>query len=146
MDPTDACFEQFGQNKITCECRTTILGSAVQDCFQTLCKPKEVFTVLNAISTSCNEPVRDKATSYRMLSIVFFTLASLSVLARFTTHLSVGRSSIFENANIALGYVRVASHTSQIMLTVLSATKCRTLRMLHTDVLPGTWPGHVESG
>jgi hypothetical protein len=96
------CLEQLGQGKITCECRTTFLATSVQNCLQKSCKPKDIFATLNAVATSCNEPRRDKSKSFRTIIAVFFALASLSVMGRYATHISVGRTDILDNANMGV--------------------------------------------
>ncbi|KAK7178971.1 CFEM domain-containing protein [Paraphaeosphaeria sporulosa] len=102
---SSTCFQQFGQGKITCECRAALDSSAAQACLQKSCKPKDIFTTLNAVASACNEPLRDKGTSYRTICIVFFTLASIAVVGRFATHFTVGRTNLLDNANIGLGYL-----------------------------------------
>ena len=94
---------------------------------------------------SCNEPLRDKSRSCRTIINVFFTLATLSVVARYATHFTVGRSNLFDNVNMGLGYVSNAVHSSEALLTLCLASERRTLRMLYPNVLSWAWAGHVDS-
>lgn len=74
--------------------------------------PMTIYTTRNDIATSCNEPVRDRSKSYRNLAITLFILASLSVLARYATYISVGRSSVLDDVTMAVSFVREAVHLS----------------------------------
>ncbi|KAF1968580.1 hypothetical protein BU23DRAFT_572314 [Bimuria novae-zelandiae CBS 107.79] len=79
-----------------------LLEKAVQDCVRVSCKPKEVFSTLNAISIRCNEPIRDKSVMHRTVLIVFAVLGISAIIARGITYLTVRGASWLEDVNMAL--------------------------------------------
>lgn len=118
--------------------------STVQACLQKSCKPKEIFATLNALSKSCNEPVRDKSSSYRTTLIVFFAFAALSVIGRYITHFTVGRTNFLDNANMGVAFVSLASNTPSSLLNAHLASKHAAFRLLHANGQPRTRSRHVD--
>ena len=76
--------------------------TATKQCFGTTCRPKDALTALNTTTVACNEPIRNKWKTYRLINVVFFVLAVSAIAIRWTTVATIGRVHWLDEANMAI--------------------------------------------
>ncbi|KAL5371017.1 hypothetical protein DPSP01_014542 [Paraphaeosphaeria sporulosa] len=101
--------------------------AVTQQCFATACRPKDVLSALNTTTVACNEPIRNKWKSYRIIHVVFFALAASAIAIRWTAHLTIGRLHWIDEANMA---VVLASNIAMFVIC---------LRMTYTGLGQDLW-------
>ena len=109
----DSCFNTVGQGRLTCECLDTDFEAAILSCVQNSCTPKVTFSTINTLSIECREPVRDRSGMYRTTIIVFYAMAVTAVIGRFATYFMAGRTSHWENGNMAVAFVSTFTRGSK---------------------------------
>ena len=87
---------------MSCACKNSTALTATQQCFATACRPKELLSALNTTTVACNEPIRNKWKTYRLIHVVFFVLAVSAIGIRWTAHATIGRVHWIDEANMAV--------------------------------------------
>ncbi|KAH7072594.1 hypothetical protein FB567DRAFT_538441 [Paraphoma chrysanthemicola] len=87
---------------LPCACKNSTALSQARQCFTVGCTPKEVLTALNATSVACDEPIRNKWKSYRIIHVVFFSLALTAIAIRWTTHAAFGHIQWIHECNMVV--------------------------------------------
>ncbi|KAH7078145.1 hypothetical protein BKA63DRAFT_509850 [Paraphoma chrysanthemicola] len=89
-------------SSLSCACKNSTVLTQARQCFTVECTPKELLTALNATSVACKEPVRTKWKSYRIIHVVFFSLALTAIAIRWTTHAALSRIHWLHEANMVV--------------------------------------------
>jgi hypothetical protein len=93
----------------SCACSDATSVAAATDCFFTSCSRRESLNAQNITTIACDQPVRDKSKSYRLINVIFFSMALVALAARWTAHITVGRFQWLDEANMIVVLVGTKS-------------------------------------
>ena len=111
-------------------CRDAVVLDKAKLCFASSCSTMDKLTALNKTSITCNEPILDKSMKFRMVNIVLFVLAVLSVILRWSAYAAVGRMHWLDEANMAIVLVGTRDFACDYFSPSLDVGRCAVCSML----------------
>ncbi|ORY01680.1 hypothetical protein BCR34DRAFT_91515 [Clohesyomyces aquaticus] len=88
--------------ELSCLCDNKAQLSKINDCASTSCTVRDTFTTINATSTACGAPIRDRSGSYGRVNLAFFLLSVLAIGGRFATNLTSRGLQPLDDTNMAV--------------------------------------------
>jgi hypothetical protein len=119
--------DPFASSDASCICRDTSKLDEAKLCIASACSSRDKLRAYELAAITCNDPIRNKATTYRIVNIVFYTLAVLSIFLRWTAHSTVGRMNWLDETNMFIILVSGPQFVQDVRLTF---ARCWTLYCL----------------